>query len=85
MNILRMMTFSRRCGEAASFHLITRKRSSTITMQTVILRRSIILRSADKYIDKLEDFSALAGVSKVPARVKCAVLAWHTLEDALNQ
>jgi len=24
------------------------------------------------------------GVSKVPARVKCAVLAWHTLEDALN-
>lgn len=38
----------------------------------------------DEYIDRLEDCSALAGVSKVPARVKCAVLAWHTLEDALN-
>ncbi|MCR4557524.1 MAG: SUF system NifU family Fe-S cluster assembly protein [Saccharofermentans sp.] len=38
-----------------------------------------------EYIDKLEDCSALAGVSKVPARVKCAVLAWHTLEDALDQ
>ena len=38
-----------------------------------------------EYIDRLEDCSALAGVSKVPARVKCAVLAWHTLEDALNQ
>lgn len=35
-------------------------------------------------IDRLEDCSALAGVAKVPARVKCAVLAWHTLEDALN-
>lgn len=37
-----------------------------------------------EYIDRLEDCSALAGVAKVPARVKCAVLAWHTLEDALN-
>lgn len=54
-------------------------------MQTEILQRSITLRLADKYIDKLEDCSALAGVSKVPARVKCAVLARHTLEDALNQ
>lgn len=36
-------------------------------------------------IDRLEDCSALAGVAKVPARVKCAVLAWHTLEEALNQ
>jgi len=38
-----------------------------------------------EYMDRLEDCSALAGVSKVPARVKCAVLAWHTLEDALDQ
>ncbi len=38
-----------------------------------------------EYIDRLEDCSALAGVAKVPARVKCAVLAWHTLEDALDQ
>lgn len=38
-----------------------------------------------EYLDRLEDCSALAGVAKVPARVKCAVLAWHTLEDALNQ
>ncbi len=37
-----------------------------------------------EYLDRLEDCSALAGVSKVPARVKCAVLAWHTLEDELN-
>lgn len=36
-------------------------------------------------LDHFEDCSALAGVAKVPARVKCAVLAWHTLEDALNQ
>lgn len=33
-------------------------------------------------IDKL---TVLAGVKIFPARVKCATLAWHTLEAALNQ
>lgn len=28
---------------------------------------------------------AFAGVSKFPMRVKCATLAWHTLEHALKQ
>jgi nitrogen fixation NifU-like protein len=27
---------------------------------------------------------AFAGVSEFPARVKCATLAWHTLEAALH-
>lgn len=35
-------------------------------------------------LDDLEDASALQGVSHTPARVKCAVLAWHTLEEALD-
>ena len=30
------------------------------------------------------DMAALAGVRKFPARVKCATLAWHTLEAALK-
>jgi nitrogen fixation NifU-like protein len=29
--------------------------------------------------------AAFAGVSKFPMRVKCATLAWHTLENALNK
>ncbi len=33
-------------------------------------------------IDKL---TVLAGVKAFPARVKCATLAWHTLEAALNR
>ncbi|MDR2665540.1 MAG: SUF system NifU family Fe-S cluster assembly protein [Oscillospiraceae bacterium] len=35
-------------------------------------------------MDALEDAAALQGVSKMPARVKCAVLPWHTLERALR-
>ena len=34
-----------------------------------------------KAIGKLEVFS---GVSEFPARVKCAILAWHTLKGALQ-
>ena len=30
------------------------------------------------------EFAALAGVRKFPARIKCATLAWHALEEALR-
>ena len=36
-------------------------------------------------LERLEDAVALQGVSQMPARVKCAVLAWHTLEDICNR
>lgn len=38
----------------------------------------------ENQLDELEDAVALQGVSRMPARVKCAVLAWHTLEEALD-
>lgn len=33
---------------------------------------------------ELEDLTALSGVQRYPVRVKCATLAWNTLEQALN-
>ena len=35
--------------------------------------------------EKLEDAVAFAGVSKFPARVKCALLGWMALKDAVVQ
>ena len=35
--------------------------------------------------DRFEDAVAFAGVSKFPARVKCALLAWAALRDAVNR
>ena len=35
--------------------------------------------------EALGDLEALQGVAKFPIRVKCATLAWHTLEDGLKQ
>ena len=34
-------------------------------------------------LKKLEDAIAFKNVSNMPARVKCALLAWHTIEKAL--
>ena len=36
-------------------------------------------------LKKLEDAIAFKNVSNMPARVKCALLAWHTIEDLLNK
>jgi nitrogen fixation NifU-like protein len=35
--------------------------------------------------DVLEDAVAFAGVSKYPARIKCALLAWMAWKDATSQ
>jgi len=35
--------------------------------------------------ETLGDLEALSGVRKFPVRVKCATLAWHTLDEALSQ
>jgi nitrogen fixation NifU-like protein len=34
--------------------------------------------------DDMERLQVLGGVSEYPSRVKCATLAWHTLNNALN-
>ena len=39
----------------------------------------------DDELDELEDAIALKNISNMPARVKCAVLAWHTLKAALEK
>ena len=39
----------------------------------------------EKELEKLEDAIAFKNVSNMPARVKCALLAWHTIEDMLNE
>ena len=36
-------------------------------------------------LEKLEDAIAFRNISNMPARVKCALLAWHTLEGMLDK
>ena len=39
----------------------------------------------EEELKKLEYAIAFKNVSNMPARVKCALLAWHTIEDMLNK
>ena len=36
-------------------------------------------------LEPLEEAMSLADISKMPARVKCAVLGWHTMEELLEK
>ena len=40
--------------------------------------------SEEEY-SKLEDAIAFKNIANMPARVKCALLAWHTIDDLLNE
>lgn len=39
---------------------------------------------SDEELDQLEEASILKDVAHMPARVKCAVLGWHTMEEMLK-
>ena len=39
---------------------------------------------AEPDYDILGDLETLAGVNEYPTRIKCAILAWHTMRSALN-
>lgn len=40
---------------------------------------------ADEDLEKLEDANALKNISNMPARVKCAELAWYTMQKLLEK
>lgn len=46
--------------------------------------RMIRGEATDEEIDSLEEASALRDISHMPARVKCAMLGWRTLSEALK-
>ena len=40
---------------------------------------------SEEELDQLEEASVLKDVAHMPARVKCAVLGWHTMEEMLKE
>ena len=49
-----------------------------------IFMRMIRGEATEEEIDILEEASALRDISHMPARVKCAMLGWRTLSEALK-
>lgn len=48
-------------------------------------RFSSMMKGEPNEFDEYEDIEALSGVSKFPARIKCATLAWNALRKGIEQ
>ncbi|EMJ91914.1 Fe-S cluster assembly sulfur transfer protein SufU [Leptospira alstonii] len=60
----------------------------TVSEAANILSRfkNMFLENQDpKFGEELEDLESMESVKKIPARIKCAVLPWNTLERALSR
>jgi nitrogen fixation NifU-like protein len=77
------------CGCAisqASASLMTDSlQGCSITEAHELFEKFHTLVTSEKDTQVPDKLSVLAGVRSFPARVKCATLAWHTLECALKQ
>jgi nitrogen fixation NifU-like protein len=77
------------CGCAisqASASLMTEAlHGKTVEETHALFHRVHTMLTIDEEVSGMEKLAVLSGVKAFPARVKCATLAWHTLEAALNK
>jgi nitrogen fixation NifU-like protein len=73
-------------SQASASMLTERLKGRTIDEASRVMTqfRAMMLDGAPPASD-LGDLESLEGVAKLPVRVKCALLAWNVLQDALNQ
>ena len=62
--------------------VIGRKKDEALEMGKIFMKM-IKGEASEDEIDSLEEASALRDIAHMPARVKCAVLGWRTLKEAL--
>lgn len=91
-NIIEDMAFSGHgcaISQASTSIMIDTLKGKTVEEAKEIIKTFIemIKRETkdEEELKKLEDAIAFKNVSNMPARVKCALLAWHTIEDMLNK
>ena len=65
--------------------LVIGKSESEALRLTELFMRMIKGKLTAEELDELEEAGCLSDISHMPARVKCATLGWHTLEQILNK
>ena len=72
----------------ASASLLTQAVKGSTAKETMAMfdefHRMLTEPDADLDLDLLGDLEMLAGVIAYPTRIKCAILAWHTLKAAMD-
>lgn len=91
-NVIEDMAFSGHgcaISQASTSIMIDTLKGKTIKEAKEIIKTFIEMikreTTSEEELKKLEDAIAFRNVSNMPARVKCALLAWHTVEDMLNK
>lgn len=64
--------------------IIGKKKDEALHLGDLFLKM-IRGQATDAELEELEEASALQDISHMPARTKCAVLGWHTLEEMLKE
>ena len=63
--------------------VIGRKKEDALQLGRTFMKM-IKGEASEEEINSLEEASALRDIAHMPARVKCAVLGWRTLKEALS-
>ena len=63
--------------------IVGQKKEKALEMSRTFLRM-IRGEATEEEIESLEEASALKDIAHMPARVKCAMLGWRTLTEALT-
>ena len=63
--------------------VIGKKKEEAVRLGDIFMRM-IRGEASEEEIESLEEASALRDISHMPARVKCAMLGWRTLSEALK-
>ena len=63
--------------------ILGKKKEEALKMGETFLKM-IKGTATEEEIESLEEASALEDIAHMPARVKCAVLGWHTMEEMLK-
>ena len=64
--------------------IVGQKKEKALEMGRTFLRM-IHGEATEEEIESLEEASALKDIAHMPARVKCAMLGWRTLREALGE
>lgn len=91
-NVIEDMAFSGHgcaISQASTSIMIDTLKGKTIDEAKEIIKTFIEMikreTTGEEELKKLEDAIAFRNVANMPARVKCALLAWHTIEDMLDK
>ena len=64
--------------------IIGKRKNEALKLGEIFLKM-IKGTATEEEIDSLEEAAALRDIAHMPARVKCAVLGWRTLKEALDE